>query len=298
MRIVTVMDYSDTTHITMCKIWLYLAKRFNPKSQIIIFYHKKIPKIKKFATYFSNITFIKLTMSKILKTSKTNGFTHPSQELKLAIWKYVEKYHIDKFLYIEPDAFILSSLDTWWKLASKKPYIAVAERDFLGHTLFNAGPHSYFSKKKFVTYDKLLQQYHDDGNCVILPSGEQGIINAYFKKIKYNCFHKKIGHEYNCIAKKCIVKKVCDDEIIIYSGNLFSSWITILPIFIKKIIFRIDRLESLYWWRSWYWWNHPKKVKILHAFGDGFKFWELPECKILWEYCVSKCITIEKINNK
>jgi hypothetical protein len=285
MQIITVMNYQDPNYIMMCKIWIYLAKKFNPEAIITIFYFEKNRQIFNFARNFSGITFHKLNNKGILRTIDTDGYSHPCQELKFAIWKYVERHHMNRFLYIEPDAFILGSLKTWWNTMTEKPYIAVAEKKDEGGLLFNTGPHSYCSKKNFITYAKLLGQYAFDGNFIQLVAGEQGLMNSFFRRIHYDWSHEIIGQEYNTLAKRCIIKTVSDQEISVFSGN-YPKWIITIKSFL--------RIE-LTWWEQWVGWNNNKKAIILHAFGGkGFKFWELPECKKLWSYGILKCSEIEQ----
>jgi hypothetical protein len=279
MHIITIMNYKKAEEILMCKIWIYLAKRFNPNASITILFNTPIPEIKTYAERFSMIRFIKIK-NDFVKKRLTHGYVaHPMQELQLAVWKVVELLHIKKFIYLDADAYILDSLKEWWDIIDSKPYIAISERLLDSRILFNCGIHSYSSTKRFITYKKLLTQYHADGNTIKIISGEQGLTNAYFRRIGYDCSHPLIGHQYNSIAKYCAVKKATDNEIIVYSGRY--------PLIEALKRFISDR--GNFWWEDWLWWNKPKKVIILHAFGgESFKYWNLPECKKLWDYCKSK----------
>jgi hypothetical protein len=285
MHIVTLMDYKSRNPVLMCKVWIYLAKRYNPHAKISIYYQHAIPDIYRFANHYHNISFYKLHFpAGIFQIS--NGHTHhPVQDLRLALWKHLERQGVTKFIYVDADAFILHSLADWWKIINKQPYIAVIEqRRGPGVFRLNAGVHSYSDEHGFVTYEKLLGQYHADGRRILVEAGEQGLIDAYFRRIHYDFTHPLIGHEYNTLAKYCKIYRVDDSDIEIYSGDY--------PL--KKRITQIFSYKEKRFDDAWYWWNKPVRVKILHSFGGpGFRFWELPECHTLWKYLVYKIRVVE-----
>lgn len=276
MHIITIMNYEKKNEIIMCKAWIYFAKRFNPGTKITIFHQNPIVEILRYSSLFTNVHSIQLS-KKDAHVRITGEYTdHPIQELRLAVWKETEKRSMHKFIYVDADAFILDSLEPWWKHIGDKPYIAINQQITPQQTFFNAGVHSYNDTSGFVTYEKLLKQYRDDGNKITLFGGEQGLINAYFRRIHYSYDHPLIDFSYNCFAKNCRVQTVSDKNIIIFSGTY--PWY-------KKFVHRLNGTQPQ-WWENWVGWNQRKKAKILHAFGKkGFKFWELPECKPLWEYC-------------
>lgn len=276
MHIITTMNFTGTNEIIMCKAWIYFAKRFNPDARITIIHHDPIPEIKRFAASYTKVRFIRLTTKEMCPVM-TRGFTdHPCQEIKLSVWKQAKKYRIKKFLYIDCDAFILGSLKKWWDHIDDKPFIAVNEQIAPYDPIYNAGVFSYSSDNNFITYEKLLGQYREDGNRIKLHLGDQGLTNTYLRKIGYDYTHPAIDFTYNCIAKWSHTVTVSDAAIVIKSGTfpmLRKLWIKILG-------------RELEWWEKWAWWNRNKRVIILHAFGrKGFKFWELKECEALWEYC-------------
>lgn len=276
MHILTVMDYTTEPGITMCKAWILLARRFNPRARITIFYTKPIDKIRSFASRYTSVHFRKLTIPRRVRHI-TEGFTHhPVQELQLSVWAQTEKLGIHRYIYIDADAFILDSLDQWWNHIDDKPYIGIPERRMANGTLLlNAGVYSYSSRNGFVTLNKLLEQYKRDNQKIRFQAGQQGLLNAYFQYIHYDFTHETIGHEYNTIARFSNVVGANDQDIVVYSGRY--------PIL--KTIYYTIRGGAKEWTAYWLWWNIPKRVKILHAFGVDFKFWQLPECKHLWNYC-------------
>jgi len=282
MHIITIMNYKERSALIMCKAWIYFAKRFNPKATISIFYHDDISQIRQFASYYLNISFVKIRFPKGLSALSRGHTHHPAQDLRLALWKQLELLQITKFIYIDADAFILGSLNNWWNIIDLKPYIAIPEcRMPSGRLRLNAGVHSYCDQSGFITYDKLINQYKRDGNRILVEAGEQGLIYSYFRRINYTYTHPTIDYAYNSIAKYCRVVRADDREIVVYSGSF--------PM-IKKIA-RAVQLKKKDFSENWLWWNNPTRVKILHAFGGpgpGYKFWELPECKSLWRYCIAK----------
>jgi hypothetical protein len=276
MHIITTMNFKGENEIVMCKAWIYFAKRFNPDATITIIHHDAISDIQQFASTYHRIQFIKLS-NKEMRPEMVNGYTdHPAQELKLAVWKQTGKNGIHKYIYVDSDAFILGSLDTWWSHINDKPYIAVHEQVSPYTPVFNAGVYSYGSKSGFVTYEKLLSQYRADNNRIKIWAGDQGLINAYVRRIGYDYTHPLIDFTYNCIAKWCRIHTISDRSINIVSGRL--------PL-IQRVYKKVHG-RNREWWEQWAWWNREKQVIILHAFGrKGFKFWELPECRPLWDYC-------------
>jgi hypothetical protein len=279
MHIITLMDYSSANEIIMCKAWIYFAKKYNPLASITIFSTHKLTEIQKYSLRFPNISFKILNLDYRIDNHKIGSYTHPHvQELQLSLWKEIRKYHINSFIYIDADAFILSALDDWERIINEKPYIAIGERYINSHLLFNAGVFSYHSKNNFVTFGKLINQYKKDGNQIILPAGQQGLINKYFSDINYDWSRNDIGYEYNSLANYCEIEKLDNEEILIFTGKY--------PL-LNKLFNKIGFKNT--WLVDWIGWRSKKKVKILHAFG-GTKFWDLPECKPLWEYCKQKIL--------
>lgn len=276
MHIITIMNYKKRNEITMCKAWIYFAKRFNPSATITIFHVDPIHDIKLFAKRYKNTHFLKLSLRDVRPTLSRGYVDHPAQELRLAVWKQTEKRKINKFIYVDADAFILGSLKTWWRHIGDKPYIAVNQQMSPNSTFINAGVHSYSSTSHFISYRKLLRQYQRDGNVIKGFGGEQWLINAYFQHIGYDPTHPIINFTYNCFAKYCRIQTISDTRVSVCSGRY--------P-FIKNLARMVTRTQPQ-WWERWAWWNREEPVIILHAFGKTeFKFWELPECKSLWEYC-------------
>lgn len=276
MHIITVMDYTDTRSTIMCKAWIHFAKRFNPHARITVFHTKHIDEIRSFASGYPSVHFRTLSIPRRVR-GLSGGFTHhPVQELQMGIWAQTQQLGIHRYIYTDADALIVGSLDQWWKHIDDKPYIGIYERRLAdGTILLNAGVYSYSDTKGFVTVEKLLEQYRRDNKTIRFPAGQQGLLTSYFQHIRYHAASPIIGHEYNTIARYCSVRQADDRDIIIYSGT-YPFW---------KSPARWFMGEEREWSADWLWWNKPKRVKILHAFGVGFKFWELPECRPLWTYC-------------
>lgn len=276
MHILTVMDYTTEPEVTMCKAWIYFTKRFNPYARITIFHTKNIDKIRLFASRYTSVYFDALVISPRVRNI-TGGYTHhPVQELQLSVWAQTEKLGIKKYIYADSDAFILDSLNEWWDHIDDKPYIGIKERRLPdGTVLFNAGVYSYSSRNGFITRDKLLEQYRRDNKKIRFPAGQQGLLTAYFQHIHYDAASEFVGHEYNTLTRFCNVRRVDDNDVIVYSGRY--------PI--RNIISRLVRGGEKEWSADWVGWNKPRRVKILHAFGAEYKFWKLPECEALWAYC-------------
>ena len=269
----------------MCKIWIYLAKRFNPHANIKIFYKDKIDGIIQFGSRFSNIQFIQINCDDIVPYTKMNGCVVPSQDLTLATWKWVEDNKLTRFICVEADAWILSPLDDFWSVIDSKPYIGVSERIIKDKPMLNSGVYSY-SGTDFVSYTKLIEQYNLDGT-IHYPFGDQWLTNAIFRRIDYDYTHPKIGFEYNCFALNCKVQKADDTDIIVNFGGGRPRRFKTLNSGESKRIHRTMRMWMGYGRRK------MRRAKILHSFY--IKFWELPECNQLWDYCSTKVKEIENV---
>lgn len=262
------MNYDDPNGVDMCRIWFYLINRFNPGIRITVFHAEKADKIMPFGAAFGNAQFVELDLTGIVSHKTSKGFAVPSQDLILAMWRHFDRNPgFERHLYIEADAFVLSPLGDLWKLVDSKPYLSFEEligKD--GLPLINTGVHTYSSREKFITYDVLVDQFKRDGGEILIPVGEQGLINSYFRRIGYDCRHSEAGFEWNCWPANCITERADDSEISIISGDY----------------------DDARWFKDHPWSGYGKrrKVKILHSFL--VKFWDLPECKRLWDYCLNK----------
>ena len=280
MKLVTIMDYCDSNYVSMCKIWIYLARRFNPEAEIYIFSQNDIDEIQNFALRFNKIYFRKLPLLSFLQRSQVKGKVDKTcHDVKLALWPAIEQCRLRKFIYVDADAFILNTLSPWWKIIDSKPFIAVPERIINRKILYNAGVFSYSSSNNFITLQKLKKQYEIDHNKIVLPSSDQGLLNSYFRRINYIAHLQQIDYSYNCMAKNCKVEDASDNKIQITTGNYAGF---------ERYGRRLLGIQED-WWEGWLGWNKKLQVNILHSFGGkGFKFWELKECQALWNYCVSK----------
>jgi hypothetical protein len=262
------MNYADKFGVDMCRIWFYLLRRFNPEARVTVFHAGQVGKIAEYAARFGRVEFVRLDMAGISPHGEVRGYAVPSQELILAMWRHIDRdpgYR--QHLFIEADALVLTPLDELWGLSSTKPYVSFEELVWKdGLPLINTGVHTYYSTEGFVSYNVLMEQLRIDGGEILMPVGEQGLVNRYFRRIGYDCTHPAAGFEWNCWAVSSVTERAEDDEIVVISGDQ-----------------NLDRWPGPHPWR---WWGKRRRAKILHAFM--VKFWDLPECSKLWEYCLRK----------
>lgn len=279
------MNYDFPEGIAMCKAWFYLMNRFNPQATIKVFYKDKISGIYEFGSRFPNVEFIELDYDgRFLTHDKMRGHAVPSQDLTLATWRWVEEHNFNKFICVEADAWVLAPLDEFWQIANEKPYIGISERVCEDIPMVNAGVYSYNANDGFLSYTKLMEQYYHDGRpeqyyhdgFIRRALGDQWLVNACLRRSGYDFSHPKIGFEYNCIAMGSHIERVDDQDIIIHFGNKYKPKRGVAPKFI----------------RAWMGYSEPtRRAKILHSWYK--KFWELPECQKLWDYCIVKINQIE-----
>lgn len=266
MHIITVINYEEPKALTMSKIWLYLVRRFHPEAKLTVFTECHADRIAP-AVRKAGASLVALDLSGLISHRNCFGFTHPSQDLIFGIRRYIDGVPgFGKYIYVEPDAWILGDLSEWWQVADEKPYIAVIESEHKWGRLFNTGTYSC-RNDGFVTYQALVEQHQRDRE-IKLPVGEQGLMNAYLRHKGYDGSHQKIGFEYNCWTVGMKTERVSDQEIVIVSGDLPQH--------------PISKVQSV----GWRWFGMSKRVKILHSFF--VKFWELEECRRLWDYLAEK----------
>lgn len=254
MNIVTLMNYDDPEGVKMCKGWLWLARRFNPYARIIVLCHDKIREIQEFANHrIGNVWFERLDLTAIVPKEKMKGFTFYCQDLTMARWVALERMGLSKYLFVEADAWILSDLSEWWKIADEKPFIAVREDDREGDPYFNIGVFSHNQHTPFFTYAKLMEEYELNGNKIPISVGDQALMNLWAWRNKYDAFHPAVSKEYNCPTYDRMGKITlgrCDDY----------------------------EIEVL---------NEGKRVKILHTWGPR-KWWDTPELAPICKYVEGK----------
>lgn len=278
MEIVTVMNYDSPQGITMCKIWFYLMNRFNPDANIKVFYKDKICGIHEFGSRFPNVEFIELDYDgNFLTHDKMIGRTIPSQDLTLATWRWVEENNFNKFICVEADAWTLAPLDELWSLLDEKPYIGITERQAYDKPSINTGVYGYNNAEGFVSYTRLMEEYYRSGG-ILGVLGDQWLTNSLFRHINYDFTHPKIGFEYNCFAIGSYTERVDDQEIVVHFGEKYKPKRGVAPRFMRS-------------WAGYL--STTNRAKILH--GVYYKFWNLPECQKLWDYCVSKVNEIEHV---
>jgi hypothetical protein len=275
MHLITVMDYQDPQGIAMGKAWLYFAKRFNPSARITVFHGDHISEFTAFSRLFSDVELVRLRQEDLLTHRQMRGWVVPSQDLTISLWRHVGKSReFSKVICAEADAWILAPLDEWWNAADDQPFIAVHEYTLSGRLHFNFGTYSYNSMDGFITYEKLIRQYREDGDWILYPLGDQGLLNRYFHATGYDWRHPRIGYAYNTWALKSATLRADDEDIVVQSGDAPApsgpqdQWIT-----------------------AWGGWGQHVRAKILHAFWR--KFWALPECDSLWRYALAKVRALE-----
>ena len=272
MLLATVMNYDTPAGVAMCKGWILLATRFNPKADIVIFHHDKIREVMEFGKKFQKVSFEKIDLGRIRPHTEFRGVAPASQDMTIGAWKRAEEIGLHHFIFAEADAWILSDLSDWWEISREKPYIPVREqRNYHGGDFFNSGTYSYHSRDGFITYGRMMEQYEHDGNRIAINFGDQGLLNAYCRRIGYDWAHPKIGEEFNAWARNCRVVRADDHEIDVRIGERATP---------------VDADED--WIGVWTGWEKAgERARILHAFWRK-KFWHLPECAPLWHYVLSR----------
>lgn len=281
MNIVTLMNYEDERRVLMCKMWLYLVRRFHPEANVTVLHHDRFEGIRSFA---------ERTGARALRTDLTDipsaaawtkaspGTECPWMDLTISVWRMYGRAGLTRFLFVEADAFVLGDLSSFWKLSEEKPFIGIAERARWGEIApyMNMGVYAYNSTDGFLTYEKLFRYWRRCGYRVPYPVGDQGLVNGYFKEIGYSPFHPNVGIEYNCLAANCRVKSANDDGIEVRSG----------PVPVNG--------EAGAEFPGYIGWGLDLRVKILHAFGPSWKLWKVPTATALWEYLSEKVAEIER----
>jgi hypothetical protein len=243
MNLVTLMDYEDPKGILMCKGWLWLARRHNPNAKIIILHHDKIAEIRSFAeNRIRNVTFERLDLDKVVPREKMNGHTFYCQDLTFSRWLALERLGLDRYLFVEADAWPIYDLSEWWNVTHEKPFIAVMEDDREGPPYFNIGCFSHHHPTPFFTYKLLMEEYALNGNTIPISIGDQALMNLWAWRNNYDAFHPQIDKMWNCPTYDRMAEiklGQCNDKEI----EVFHA---------------------------------EKRVKILHTWGPR-KWWDTPE---------------------
>lgn len=281
MLIVTLMNYEDPTRILMCKAWLYCLRRIHPDAEVLILHYDKFDAIKEFTNRFENVRYQKTDLADIPSPVEWTARSPESKcswmDLTISVWRLYERMSLARFIFIEPDAFVIRDLSGLWKAGSEMPFVGVAERERWGDIspYLNLGVYAYNPSGNFLTYEKLFR-YWEENERRVPPIGDQGLINGYFKSIGYSPFHPDIGIEYNCLAAGAKIIRFDDVEIDVKSGP------------------RPPIGQTGGEFREYIGWDKNVDVHILHAFGPAWKFWMIPATKPLWEYLKGKVEEIEK----
>lgn len=268
MQLVTVMNYTDPQAIRMCLAWLRLARRAHPDAPILIYHRVSIPAVEAYARRFEGVELHRFTGTEkepdfppcVIDGVDTIG--SPGYRIKFAMIDDLEQRGLERFVYVDADALILKPLDALWAALDDQPFVAVQENhDPRFGPVFNAGMFAC-SQPGFVGYDLLLDQYARDGNRILIPAGEQGLMNRYLQRIGYDFRHPAVGAEYNFLADRYRVEAASDAAIDVYDDP--------------------DGERP--------WWNEQRlapdvPVRILHGYAMN-KFWERPTS--LWWYCLSR----------
>lgn len=281
MTIVTLMDYRDGVHVLMCKMWLYLARRFHPEARIVVLHHDKFDAIDRFARRMGAEP-VKTDLTAIppagVWSANNPEADCPWTDLTISVWRMYERLKLGRFIFLEPDAFPLGNLDKLWQLGAEKPFIGIAERaEWAGIAPYmNMGVYVY-DGSDFLTYDKLYDYWRRCDYTIPYPLGDQGLINGYFKDISYSPFHPEIGIEWNCLAANCKVIRAYDAEIEVRSP--------------KRPAFAQPGWEFE---QNYIGWDKDVRVKILHSFGPTWKHWMLKDEARLWDYLCTKVAELER----
>lgn len=281
MHLVTLMDYTDPLPVLMCKVWIYLARRAYPDGEITILHGDRFEKLKPFARRH-RIRCEHISTEGIPTAEEWSKLSEPEahfppMRLTISVWAAFERLGFTKFLFVEPDAFILERPALLEKAAETKPFIGVAERarwNFVAPYM-NNGVYTYNSTDGFLTYAKLLKFWEDSGRKIPVPVGDQGLINAYLHSIGYSPFHSQVGIEFNCLGANCMVIRADDGGLLVYSGSRPSFG------------------ECGFEFTNWIGWDQALPVKILHFFGPTWKPWQVPSARRLLDYLGRKVAEIE-----
>jgi hypothetical protein len=205
MDLVTLMDYADPNGIRMCAAWLRFARRTHPEARIHVFHHVPIPALRAYAETLGGVRFLALDdlaavprfRPCIVDGVDTVGAGHL---VKFAMFAALSRFGLRRFLFVDADAFVLGSLAPWWERIDERPFIAVRERVHPRYgPVFNSGVYSV-SDPDLLGYDALLAQYRADGERILLPVGEQGLMNRVCQTRGIDWEHPAIGTAYNFLA--------------------------------------------------------------------------------------------------
>jgi hypothetical protein len=203
--VVTLMDYADPNGIRMCAAWLRFARGSNPGARLHVFHHAPLPALRAYAETLGSVRFLALDDLDAVPRFRpclvdgidTVGAGHL---VKFAMYAALPRLGLRRFLYVDADAFVLGSLAPWWERIDERPFIAVRESVHPRYgPVFNAGVYSV-SDPGVVTYDALLDQYRADGERILLPVGDQGLMNRLCQTRGIDWEHPEIGPAYNFLA--------------------------------------------------------------------------------------------------
>lgn len=273
------MDYSDPQGVAMCKGWLYLARRFCRATPIIVLHSKPIPEILQFAAHFNNVEVRQMSTSGIIEPWASGPFGRPAQLFKLGLWRWAEQAGLEEFVFIDADAWIVRDISPLFGAVKQKAFVCTTEKIIEkgqpgeGEPLLNTGVFAYSKSRKLgITYEKLLEEFERCGKLIPVPTGDQGLIWSYFKRLGYNWELPEIGQEYNTFANGIRVEKL-GDLIEVYAA--------------KKPPAGVDP-----WAAEWLGWGNREPARIVHAISK-YKWWTLPETAPLWNYVVSEVSLLE-----
>lgn len=280
MRLVTIMNYSDPIGIAMCKGWLYLARRFCKAMPITVLHRDPIPEIIQFATNFNSVEIQQMSTKGILEPELSGRFGRPAQFFKLGLWRWAELAGLEEFVFIDADAWIVRDISPLFEAAKQKAFVCTTERVIEkgqpgeGEPLLNTGVFAYSKSRKLgITYGKLLEEFERCGKSILAPTGDQGLLWSYFRRLGYNWELPEIGQEYNTFANGIRVEKL-GDSIEVYAAEKPPAGIE--P-----------------WASEWLGWGNREPARIVHAISK-YKWWTLHETGPLWDYVGSEIDFLEK----
>jgi hypothetical protein len=276
--LVTVMNYSDPKEIAMCKGWIYLASRFCPHAQIIILHRDPIPDIASFAEKVGATTAA-MSTDWVPDPDGCGIYGRPAQRFKIGMWKWLVENKVDRFVFVDADAWIVGDISRLFAAADQKAFVATTERILTqpdeGPTgpLLNTGSFSYVACDRFrITPETFLEELKKCGGKIVVPTGDQGLLWSLFNRIGYDWELPEIGPEYNTFANGISIEKL-GDEIVVRAAEK-------PPVDVEK------------WVKMWIGWGNPEQARIVHAIS-GYKWWTLPETEPLWNYVMAEVARVE-----
>lgn len=196
MNIVTIMNYDKNKkeYHKMCKIFMDLVIQNGGDNIKVLYLNNKPDYINDFKNR------INLTIEKGFKDHRI-GRDHFNAYFKLPNLCNINT----EFIFLDCDMYVLTNLNYIWNLRKDKPWIGVNHQWIPKHPdthrkpFLNSGL-QIVSDPNFYNYDKILKSHIDNHKNYSVPGVDQSILNTYFKSIKYDYVHNKVGFGWNSCA--------------------------------------------------------------------------------------------------